>query len=197
LTLRRKTPTLSTRKTIKGDDMKQAHAITDMTKIKGIVDTAKKANATIYFFIKLALNTGLRVSDILNLTWKNIDLKNRTISLQEQKTGKKKVIDINDTLYVTLSGMDKMKRFLLQSTRSEKPVTRQYIDRELKKIGEKFNVTLSGHALRKSFARTAYENGISIATLMNVLNHSCQRETLIYIDVNANDVKKCYDVVSF
>ena len=177
--------------------MKQAHAITDMAKIKGIVDTAKDTNDTIYFFIKLALNTGLRVSDILNLTWENIDLKNRIISLQEQKTGKNKVIDINDTLYIALSGMDKNKRFLLQSTKSVKPVSRQYIDKQLKMIGEKFNVTLSGHACRKTFARTAYDNGVSIATLMNVLNHSCQRETLIYIDVNSQDVKNCYDVVSF
>ncbi len=52
-----------------------------------------------------ALNTGMRKSEILHLTWERVDLKNRIILLDITKNGERREIPINDTLFNTLSGI--------------------------------------------------------------------------------------------
>ena len=50
-----------------------------------------------------ALNTGMRKSEILKLTWDRVDLKNLLILLDKTKNGERREIPVNDTLYDTLS----------------------------------------------------------------------------------------------
>ena len=52
-----------------------------------------------------ALNTGMRKSEILHLTWDRVDLKNRIILLDKTKNGDRREIPINQTLYDALSGI--------------------------------------------------------------------------------------------
>ena len=52
-----------------------------------------------------ALNTGMRKSEIFNLTWDRVDLKNRLILLDITKNGERREIPINNTLYETLTGI--------------------------------------------------------------------------------------------
>ena len=55
-----------------------------------------KKTRVIGTYIIVAINTGLRCGDILKLTVE--DLKNDTVTLQEQKTKKHKTIAINDSI---------------------------------------------------------------------------------------------------
>ncbi len=52
-----------------------------------------------------ALNTGMRKSEILHLTWDRVDLKNRLILLNRTKNGERREIPINNTLLNVLSGI--------------------------------------------------------------------------------------------
>ena len=52
-----------------------------------------------------ALNTGMRKTEILTLTWDNIDLKNGFILLNITKNDERREIPINQTLRETLSGL--------------------------------------------------------------------------------------------
>ena len=55
------------------------------------------------FFIEIALNTGMRHREILNLKWSDIDFKNRILSVKKSKTGDNRDIPINSRLYAVLS----------------------------------------------------------------------------------------------
>lgn len=48
--------------------------------------------------VQIALNTGMRKGEILNLSWKQIDLENSFIHLENTKTGERRDIPINGTL---------------------------------------------------------------------------------------------------
>ena len=52
-----------------------------------------------------ALNTGMRKEEVLNLKWKNVDLKNGLILLDITKNGERREIPINVTLHETLSSI--------------------------------------------------------------------------------------------
>ncbi len=49
-----------------------------------------------------ALQTGMRYSEILGLTWDNVDLEDGYIRIKESKSGKRRSIPINETLRSTL-----------------------------------------------------------------------------------------------
>lgn len=65
------------------------------------------AHPKLVTFIHMALKTGLRISQITGLTWKQVDLKNRTISVPKQKRQKARKIPIFDDV-VSLLGTPKM-----------------------------------------------------------------------------------------
>ena len=65
------------------------------------------ANDWIYTFIAIALNTGLRHSEVLALTWEDIDLINRVIKIRSgesftTKSRKNRELPINDFLFRVL-----------------------------------------------------------------------------------------------
>jgi integrase len=49
-----------------------------------------------------ALHTGMRRGEIFDLTWQNVDFRNRIITVQKSKSGKQKRIPMEVTLFDTL-----------------------------------------------------------------------------------------------
>ena len=54
-----------------------------------------------------ALHTGMRKTEILSLKWKQMDIKNGFIHLSETKSGKRRSIPINETLYINLKSIER------------------------------------------------------------------------------------------
>ena len=52
--------------------------------------------------VTLALHTGLRKSELLHLTWENVNLRDRYIELTDQKNGEHSTIPLNQTAIDTL-----------------------------------------------------------------------------------------------
>jgi integrase len=59
---------------------------------------------TFGFFLIVAINTGLRVSDVLTLTYEQ--LRENEISLFEKKTGKYRLIPVNDNIRIAFNQID-------------------------------------------------------------------------------------------
>ena len=74
--------------------MKTVQPIKDKEKLNQVIDNLGGIRNKMLF--RLGLNTGLRISDILDL--KVSDIK-RTIELKEQKTGKIKRFQLSDSFY--------------------------------------------------------------------------------------------------
>jgi integrase len=52
-----------------------------------------------------ALHTGMRKTEILKLKWKQVDMNNGFIHLSDTKSGKRRSVPINETLYKTLKSI--------------------------------------------------------------------------------------------
>jgi integrase len=64
----------------------------------------------------LAYNTGLRLSDLVQLTWHDCDLNRRVIKTQASKTGKLHHLPINDLLFSHLDALPRHHRRVLAIT---------------------------------------------------------------------------------
>jgi len=120
----------------------------------------------------VGINTGLRISDILQLTVK--DLKNKThIKIIEQKTNKIKRFLINSSLKVEIDKYIKTmsdEEYLFQSRKGEnKPISRVQAYRILNSAAEHIGLQEIGtHTLRKTFGYLHYKQNKDVALLQGV-----------------------------
>lgn len=121
--------------------------------------------------ITVALNTGMRLGEILNLKWNNIDLKARRIRVEKTKSGRVRFIPINDVLFQELGKLrNGQSPFVFFNAKTMKP----YVD--LKKgfkaaCGRASIKGMRFHDLRHTFATRLIENGIDIETVRDLLGH--------------------------
>lgn len=144
-----------------------------------------------YMMFIIGINTGLRISDILNL--KISDVRDKThITIAEKKTKKNKRFMINtmlkadiDKYITTMNDND----WLFPSRKGDKAISRVQAYRILNKVAEKLGVEEIGtHTLRKTFGYWHYKQYKDVAILQDIFNHSAPSITLKYIGIN-DDVK--------
>ena len=54
----------------------------------------------------VALNTGLRLGELIGLTWERVDLSRGVIRLELTKSGRRREVPMNDASYRALVGLD-------------------------------------------------------------------------------------------
>lgn len=82
---------------------------------------------------------------------------------------------------------------LFPSERTTEHISRYQVDRILKVAAEKCGLENIGtHSMRKTFGYWFYQRTKDIATLQKMLNHSSQRETMIYIGLEQEEINKAY-----
>lgn len=122
--------------------------------------------------VKMAIFSGMRKSEILNLKWKDVDFQNNLIVLMDTKSGKTREIPLNKTLREVLLNVPRHLKsdyvFCNQEGRPYRNVRRSF-DSALKKAGiEDFTF----HDLRHTFASHMVMSGVDINTLREILGHS-------------------------
>lgn len=142
----------------------------------------------------IGMHTGLRISDIRNLTWRNIILED--CEIQEHKTGKDKVIYLSPEVkcllykcYAKLKTPPLDQHFLLSQKKTV--YTIQRLNNIMKYWKIKYNLAIkniSTHSLRKTMALrvlTLYNDdkikGLKI--IQGALNHDRLDDTLRYLGI--------------
>jgi integrase len=137
------------------------------------------------FMFQLGINSGLRVSDLLWLTVRDVRHGEHMVT-RELKTGKLRRFFINDKLRKVIdryiAGMDD-DDYLFASQRFPRlPIDRHHAYRILRYAGDAAGVyDIGTHSLRKTFGYHHYARYRDIVTLMLIFNHSSQEQTLDYI----------------
>lgn len=135
---------------------------------------------------EVALQTGLRISDIVSLTSHELDralsMKRPTLHITEKKTGKKIIKPVSRDL---LERMNEQKgRYYVFEGRDDyrKHRTRQAVFLDIKRTAKRFGIkiNLAPHSLRKNYAVWAYDN-YGLERVKKELNHDNIECTLFYV----------------
>ena len=70
-----------------------------------------------------ASNTGMRLGEILRLKWSQIDLNTRRIRVENTKSGKNRLIEINQNLYDVLRLKNGQSPYVFPNPDTGKPLT--------------------------------------------------------------------------
>lgn len=137
--------------------------------------------------VSLAYASGLRVSEVVNLKIKDINIEELTIHLKGAKGNKDRITIFPEKINLDIKNLSANKsgqHYLFESERggglSER--TAQIIfEKGLKKAGIKKEATF--HSLRHSFATHLLENGVDVRYVQELLGHANIRTTQIYTKV--------------
>ena len=170
---------------------------------------AKDGNYKISLLIALGCFTGLRISDILSLRWKQI-LGTDEFTVIEKKTGKQRTIRLNPQLQQHIRECYQQIKPLginapILVSQKDTVFTVQRINIILKEVKKKYRLKIknfSCHSLRKTFGRQVYnmnsENSeLALVKLMELFNHSSVAITKRYLGLRQEELLNTYDCLSF
>jgi len=153
----------------------------------------------------LGINTNLRASDILRITIGHVRHlgPEEHFVIREKKTGKEKAITINKTVHAairqliqTLPADTPDETPLFRSRKGDaKALTVSYLHKLVKGWCREINLVgnYGSHTLRKTFGYMhRVVNHTDLPTLMQMFNHSTQRQTLSYLGIQAEEIKSAY-----
>ncbi len=170
---------------------------------------AKDGNYKISLLIALGCFTGLRISDILTLRWKQI-LNTSEFTVIEKKTNKVRTIRINAQLGQHIEECyEQIKPIGINSpilvSQKGTVFTIQRINVILKEVKKRYKLHIgnfSCHSLRKTFGRQVYNmnsdnSELALVKLMELFNHSSVTITKRYLGLRQEELLNTYDCLSF
>lgn len=123
-------------------------------------------------YLLLLLFTGLRKAEAESLSWNNVDLKDRTFTIQETKNHEQLQLPMSDFIYSLL--LDRWQtresdQWVFAGRGVKGHITD--VERAMEKVIERSGVKFSLHDLRRTFATIADTLGLGSYTLKRLLNH--------------------------
>ncbi len=161
-------------------------------------------------FVFASYAGGLRVSDVLQLTWDNFDGENIHVSVKKTKAQlsfllpdrAKQIIEKyrpaefepTDFIFPMLTNDLKRDDFILMDTEISRATA--YINKNLGLIAKKAKITkhISFHISRHTWATRALTKGISIDKVSKILGHADISETQIYAKIVNEELNKAMQV---
>lgn len=151
--------------------------------------------------VSLLLSTGVRISELCNLTIDHIDLPNRIIHILGKGQKERSIYLGDDTTYKLLKKYittyhSPNNFFLFTGKKNNSCLAEQSVRLMLKTVQKRIKLdrNITPHMFRHSFATMLLENNVDIRYIQQILGHSSIAVTQIYTHVSQN---KQQEILSF
>jgi integrase/recombinase XerC len=181
------------------DEVKIFFEAPDISNYLGLRDRA---------IMELFYSSGLRLSELVGLSKKDIDFANSIITVMG-KGKKQRIVPITENaanwVKQYLSSIDRMQDTKLHKKQKNEQaiflnkwgerITVRSVDRNFKDylIKSGLSSDITPHTIRHSIATHWLENGMDLKTIQMLLGHSCLATTTIYTHVSSKLKRKVYD----
>lgn len=171
-------------------------------------------NSQIKNIVSFALYTGMRLNEICNVQFKDINFQERIVSIFNKdnfntKSGKHRQIPISDNLLLLLNELLKQKpnenvlsfynpeSYLF--SRNGFKLSINFVSKAFKKILRKCNVSerYHFHCLRHTFITNLIKSGVNINYVKEIAGHSEIQTTMNYIHIVTNDLREAVNKINF
>lgn len=167
----------------------------DISKDNGMRDRA---------MLELMYATGLRVSELLSLKFRNVNMQNGLITVYGKGNKQRSVPVSSFALEFLRKYIDGPRKRVKGSkdtdiiflNRDGKALSRTYFFMQVKRYAEEKGIdsSVSPHTLRHCFATHLLENGASLRAVQEMLGHSNIATTQIYTEVSTKRIMSAYDL---
>ena len=167
--------------------------------IKNLLDTIdNQPNYQVGNLMKVALFTGMRKGELLNLQWRDLDFERGFITIRDPKGGKDQIIPMNDAAREVLAAHpNEGSDYVFPGIDGGKRAT---VDKAARKIKEAAGLPKDFralHGLRHVYASILAESGqVDMYTLQKLLTHKDPRMTQRYAHLRDETLKKAAQVAS-
>lgn len=147
--------------------------------------------------INLLLDSGVRVSELVNIKVSDIDIEERIIKVFGKGSKERFVFFTSKTKEILVTYLSKRKEKaivdnLFINYKGEK-LTERSVQKIIKLVGEKIGLDIHPHLLRHTFATDLLNKGADIRMIQELLGHENLDTTQIYTHVSNSRVKEVYD----
>ena len=169
----------------------KAHELADW--YKGIQAVT---NETLRDYLCFILFTGLRRQEAAQLSWEQVDLTGKTLTILDPKNREQHTLPLSDYLYDLLA-------------RRRKSATNQYVfagtgaaghiiepRKQMAKVIESTGIAFTVHDLRRTFITLAESLDIPAYALKRLLNHKSSDITESYIGMDAERLRKPMQLIT-
>jgi len=148
-------------------------------------------------------NTGMRIGELLNIKFTDIDMANRTVTVSSSKTNDYRIIPMNKELCTLLRLLhahyiDPRTQTVIPRSSKQMVYLICYPDgKRIKSIRTSFNkackyagIKATPHTLRHTFASHLIMNGADLVTVKELLGHTQISTTIIYSHVSEDHLAR-------
>ncbi|MBG9549592.1 tyrosine-type recombinase/integrase [Bacillus firmus] len=155
-----------------------------------------------YTIILTLAGTGMRLSELCNLRWDDIDFDNFLVMIRTSKSRKTQSVPLTDQLRMELLDYkDYIHRYLgrLPSsvfvTREGKPLRKDSVQNVFKRLRATVGIEgcFSPHTLRNYFIKSVLKNGLNLRQAQLLARHSKIEVTRQYVGYFAHELKESLD----
>ena len=167
------------------------------------IDTSKNLGKRDYLLINLLYDSGVRVSELINIRINNIDFENRLIKILGKGDKERVVyftINTSKILYeyiYDICEVHKYPRKYLFENKSNVVISRFEVYNIIRKYAEiaKIEKNVTPHVLRHTIATHLIQNDADVMSVKTILGHSKVSTTEIYTHLDTKDLKRKYDAI--
>lgn len=150
--------------------------------------------------LEVLYGTGIRVSELCNLRFRSLDLKNRTLRVENGKGGRERIVLFGESAQKALEAYFLADRKCAQMSVSGKvtlgsgEISQEYVflssrgfrldEREVRRILKRRGAIFGPHSFRHSFATHMLDGGADLRSVQELLGHRNLATTQIYTHVS-------------
>lgn len=152
-------------------------------------------NQIIIGIVEMLLLTGARKGEVLHLRWSDLDQSNHLWKLNENKSGKPRVIQLNTEAQRIVRGMLRKHEYVFANPETGQPYND--IRKSFQKILNAANIqNFRIHDLRHNFASMAVNNGCDIYVVQHLLGHASPTTTQRYAHLRQDTLRNASEVLA-
>jgi len=136
--------------------------------------------------VLFAVNTGVRIGELVNIEWSDIDFRDRIIHIRHKKdfttkSLRERAIPMNGEVFSLLNNLERDGTYIFPNSCGKKR-DQVFVSRTFKKYLRKAELDnrLTFHSLRHTFASYLVQNGVSLYIVSKLLGHADVKTTMIY-----------------
>jgi len=143
--------------------------------------------------ISLLYSSGLRVSEVCNLMYSDINRSKMTVYIRRSKNRSDRYAELSENALAILTeywfAYGRPKDWLFPSPHKKgRPIVRRSVLRFIKDHVERlgWESRISCHTMRHNLGTHLYENGADLMAIKNALGHKCLSSTTIYVHLGSH-----------